>query len=110
MKNVNEALLSYQSIRKAVYIGSTLNTAGRSGEATYMYFDEEYYWDYDDEKLYFHQKEMKLGRRKTTISYRMRNLMLSINTGSSVSITSLVEDLISRILTNPTFIFFPRVI
>ena len=61
MKNVNETLLSinsYQSIRKAVYIGSTFNTAGRSGEATYMCFDEECYWDYDD------QKEMKVGEEE----------------------------------------------
>jgi hypothetical protein len=67
MKNVNETLLSinsYQSIRKAVYVGSTFNTAGRSGEAAYMCFDEGCYWDYDDEKLYFHQKEMKVGEEK----------------------------------------------
>lgn len=55
MKSVNETFLlinSYQSIRKAVYAGTTFNAAGRSGEAAYMCFDDGCYWDYDDEKLY----------------------------------------------------------
>lgn len=67
IKNVIETLLSinsFQSIRKAVYVGTTFNSAGRSGEASYMCFDGGCYWDYDDEKLYFSQKEMKVGEEK----------------------------------------------
>jgi hypothetical protein len=68
MRNVNETLIisinTYQSIRKAVYAGCTFNSAGPSGEASYMCFDDGCYWDYDDEKLYFSQKEMKVGEEK----------------------------------------------
>jgi hypothetical protein len=67
MKIINETLLginSHQSIRKAVYAGTTFNSAGRSGEAAYMCLDDGCYWDHDDEKLYFFQKEMKVGEEK----------------------------------------------
>jgi hypothetical protein len=52
MNNVIETLLSinsFQSIRKAVYAGTTFNTAGRSGEAAFMCYDDTCYWDYDDD-------------------------------------------------------------
>ena len=67
MRNVIETLLSINSnssARKAVYAGTTFNSAGRSGEVAYMCFDEGSYWDYDDQKLYFQQKEMKVGEEK----------------------------------------------
>lgn len=67
MRNVIETLLSINSnssSRKAVYAGTTFNSAGRSGEVAYMCYDEGTYWDYDDEKLYFQQKEMKVGEEK----------------------------------------------
>ena len=67
MRSVIETLItinSTASLRKAVYTGTTFNSAGRSGEVAYMCFDSGCYWDYDDEKLYFSQKEMKVGEEK----------------------------------------------
>lgn len=67
MKNINETLLSintYASIKKAVYVGTTFNSAGRSGESAYICIDSGAFWDYDDEIFYFSQKEMKVGEEK----------------------------------------------
>ena len=69
MKSVNNALLSWNSqpcIRKLVYVNTTFNTAGRSGEMAYICLDNRAYWDYHDEKLYFSQKEMKVGEEKNS--------------------------------------------
>lgn len=52
------------SILKLVYVGTTYNSVGRSGEAAYSCFDNGSYWDSDDEKFYFSQKEMKVGDEK----------------------------------------------
>ena len=55
---------SYAAIRKAVYVGTTFNSAGRSGEAAYTCIDNGAYWDYDEEKFYINQKEIKVGEEK----------------------------------------------
>ena len=67
LKSVNETSLpmnSYAAIRKAVYVGTTFNSAGRSGEAAYTCIDDGAYWDYDEEKFYINQKEIKVGEEK----------------------------------------------
>jgi hypothetical protein len=67
LKSINEALLSINtliSIRKLVYVSTTFNSAGRSGEAAFACFDKGSFWDPDDEKFYFSQKEMKVGEEK----------------------------------------------
>ena len=70
MRNVIETLLSMNSnssARKAVYAGTTFNSAGRSGEVAYMCFDEGSYWDYDDQKLYFQQSIFSLHILKSKV-------------------------------------------
>ena len=67
LKSVNETSLpmnSYAAIRKAVYVRTTFNSAGRSGEAAYTCIDNGAYWDYDEEKFYINQKEIKVGEEK----------------------------------------------
>ena len=54
INNVNQTLLSINtpaSIRKAVYVGTTFNSAGRSGETAYTCLDDGAFWDYDEEKF-----------------------------------------------------------
>lgn len=67
LKSVNETLLSmnsYTAIRKAVYVGTIFNSAGRSGEAAYSCIYDGAYWDYDEEKFYISQKEIKVREKK----------------------------------------------
>lgn len=73
------------SILKLVYVGTTYNSVGRSGEAAYSCFDNGSYWDSDDEKFYFSQKEMKVGDEKKKTSYPSQSPTYSINTGCSLS-------------------------
>lgn len=68
VKGVVDTLLKTNtpsSVRKAVYVATTFNTAGRSGEAAFSVIDSGTYWDYDDQKLYFNQKENKVGGEKS---------------------------------------------
>ena len=67
IKNIIETLFQIntkQSITKAIYVGTTFNSAGRSGEAAFTCIDTGCYRDLDEEKLYFNQKEMKVGEEK----------------------------------------------
>jgi hypothetical protein len=67
IRNVLQTLFSvntFTSIRKAVYVGTTFNSAGRSGECAYTCIDNGTYWDYDEEKLYMAQKEIKVAEEK----------------------------------------------
>lgn len=107
MRSAIETLItinSTSSLRKAVYAGTTFNSAGRSGEVAYMCFDNSCYWDYDDEQLSFHQKEMKVGGEKTTISFLTRTRTLPTNTGFSAYTTFSAGDALSRIPTILTVI------
>ena len=77
------------SILKLVYVGTTYNSVGRSGEAAYSCFDNGSYWDSDDEKFYFSQKEMKVGDEKKKNRIRVRVLL----TRSILAVLYLLSDL-----------------
>jgi hypothetical protein len=75
MRNNIETLLSinpFQSIRKAVFAGTTFNSAGRSGEASHMCYDDGCYWEYDHEVLYTSKKKRKWEMEKITTLYRLQ--------------------------------------
>ena len=96
IRNVLQILFSvntFTSIRKAVYVGTTFNSAGRSGECAYTCIDNGTYWDYDEEKLYMAQKEIKVAEEKTITMYRIMNIIYWISIGFFSSTTFVAVDL-----------------
>ena len=53
--NVIQTLLSFNThaaLRKAVYVGTTFYSAGRSGEAAFQCIDSGSFWGLDEERFY----------------------------------------------------------